>query len=146
MKKIIPLFLLVSTLCLSCKKDHGFQEIWFKPVSSDKTEILNWDSIAYTTINYSDVPQYKKDPDFYNPDVYSHSINLDTQTEFISIAGWHSIVIKKFVMVGKSGKIMYYIPFGKEHVSESVNLLPVSFQMQGGTKSVTTIRVNRFSE
>lgn len=146
MKTILSFVLLIFTLCQSCKKDVGTQEIWFKPVCADETEVLKYDSIAYTIINYSDIPQYKPDPDFYNQDIYSHSVKLDTKTEFISLPGWHRVVIKRFEMVDKSGKIMYYIPFGKDNVPESVNKLPISFQTQGGTKSITTIRVNRYSE
>jgi hypothetical protein len=146
MKKVVSILFFISSLWLSCKKDRGYQEIWFKPVSADETEMLNFDSIAYTTINYSDVPQYKTDQDFYNPDVYNHSVNLDTKKEFISIPGWNSIVIKKFDMVGKSGKIMYYMPFGKRIFPDTINKLPVSFQTQGGTKSITTMRVLRYHE
>jgi hypothetical protein len=115
-------------------------------VCADKTEILNFDSIAYKTINYSDIHQYKSDQDFYNPDVYNHSVNLDTKKEFISIPGWNSIVIKKFDMVGKSGKIMYYVPFGKRIFPDTIDKLPVSFQLQGGTRAISTMRVIRDSE
>jgi hypothetical protein len=146
MKKILSLLLFTSLLFLSCKKDRGNSEIWFNPVCADKTEILNFDSIAYTTINYSDVPQYKSDQDFYNPDVFNHSVNLDTKKEFLSIPGWNSIVIKKFDMVGKSGKIMYYIPFGKRIFPDTIDKLPVSFQLQGGTRAISTMRVIRDSE
>lgn len=146
MKKILFLMLSAFLFCLSCKKDRGYSEIWFKPVCADKSEILNYDSIEYTTINYSDITQYKWDEDLYNPDVYTNSVNLDTKKEFISIPGWNSIVIKKFDMVGKSGKVMYYIPFGKRILPDTLDKLPVSFQLQGGTKALTTMRVIRYAE
>jgi hypothetical protein len=81
----------------------------FSPTIS-APDMISWDSVSYTSINYSALDELKDD-EWHNPDIYSHSVELNLKTDFLTIKANHSIVIKKFEMIGYTGKVLYYIPF-----------------------------------
>jgi hypothetical protein len=132
MKYLVLILSVMLWLPIACKKDSGVQQLKFLVNSSDGTLTTKWDSIAYTTINYSDHNELKAG-EINNPDVYSHSVNIDLNIEYLTLKAGHTYVIKKFDMIGKSGKILYYIPFDLNPLSQNIPLkLPWSFNAGEG--------------
>jgi hypothetical protein len=127
MKILVLILTVILCLSIACKKDPGVQQLKFLVDSSDGTLTTKWDSIAYTTINYSDKNDLKTG-EINNPDVYSHSVDIDLNTEYLTLKAGHTYLLKKFDMIGKSGKILYYIPFDLNPPTQSIPLkLPWSF-------------------
>jgi hypothetical protein len=121
MKKIATLLFLILLLSVSCKKRPDNPIISFSPFISAPDKIT-WDSVSYTTINFS--YQSELTPEEINdPAIYSHSVNLDLKTEWLTLEPNQIIVIKKFDLVAKSGNIIYYIPF-----------IPFSGELSSGIK------------
>ena len=106
-------------LFVSCSKDPGIQQLRFTPTYENGTESIKYDSIAHTTIIYSDVTESD-----------SHIVNMNIRTEYLSLKIGHSYSFKKFDMVGKSGKVMYYIPSRGDTASGSIYpRLPIHFRI-----------------
>jgi hypothetical protein len=144
MKKFTYLLIFVFTAFTSCKKDNNVQ-LRFTPILEDKTDMLglNWDSIAYTTIWYSSGTELKTAEDRSDPNVYNHAINLDVRKDYLTLTAGDPCVVKKFDMIGKSGKILFYIPYEGEPGSNKITQkLPLSIPMSS-SKSIS-IGVVRF--
>jgi hypothetical protein len=128
---------------MSCKKDPDPQQLFFLPsISSD---VINWDSISYTIINYSDMNELKAE-EIENPNAYTKSINIDIRNECLTLDAKHTFVMKKFDMIGKSGKIIYYVPFNGESAANGISFkLPYVFQTTEG-RSNLSFHVIKYSE
>jgi hypothetical protein len=120
MKKTLLLVLLVL-LFVSCRKEPDIQKFMFSPTYANGTESIKFDSIAYTTITYSDLAVLAD----------SHTVDLDVKAEYLSLKGGHTYSFKKFDMIGKSGKVLYYIPLRGDTASGSLimPLLPINFRI-----------------
>lgn len=143
MKRIIFLLLSGMFISISCKKEPDPPLLMFLPSLSGK-DLISWDSVSYTTINYS----YQNeliDDELNNPEIYSNTVNLDLRTEYLQLEANQVIVIKKFDMMDKSGKILYYIPFSDETTSSGTLKLPWHLKTGEG-KSNYAITVIRYSE
>jgi hypothetical protein len=144
MKKITFLMFLILCLSMSCKKEPDPPLISFDPTISAPDKIT-WDSVSYTTIRYS-YQHELKDDEYNNPDIYSHSGNLDLRTEYLALEANQVIVIKKFNMIGKSGQVLYYIPFSGEPSATGASL-KLPWQLNTGEgKSSYSIPVIRYLE
>lgn len=135
MKKTISLLLLIF-LFVSCRKEPDIQRFTFSPAYANGKDIIKFDSIAYTTIIYSDLDVAAD----------SHTVNLDVRTEYLSLKGGHTYAFRKFDMVGKSGKVMYYIPSKGDTASIGFNmaLLPIHFRIPEDSGVGLTITVIRY--
>lgn len=105
-------------LCVSCTEDPSIQQFRFTPLYENGKEPIKYDSIAYTTIIYSDMSELSD----------SHIVNMNIRTEYLNLISGHSYSFKKFDMVGKSGKVMYYIPSRGDTASGNIfPRLPINF-------------------
>jgi hypothetical protein len=105
-------------LCVSCRKDPDVLQFRFTPLFENGKEPIKYDSIAHTTIIYSDMSEL--------PD--SHTVNMNIRNEYLSLISGHSYSFKKFDMVGKSGKVLYYIPSRGDTTSGNIYpRLPINF-------------------
>jgi hypothetical protein len=120
MKKLTFFILLILFFSASCKKEPEPPQILFFP-SLSAPDLIAWDSVSYTTINYSYQTELKEN-EWDNPAVYSHSVNLDLRAEYLTLEANQVIVIKKFDILDKSGKILYYIPFSVATSSAKLKL------------------------
>jgi hypothetical protein len=122
--------LLVIVLFVSCKKNDDVQ-LRFTPTLVGQTGIIAWDSIDYTTINYSFSTELNTPEDINNPDIYNHSVSLDIRKDYISSGKGQPIIIKKFDIISKSGYIMFYIPYEGQPGADKINMkLPLTMLMK----------------
>jgi hypothetical protein len=131
MKKLPFLSLIIFTLFVSCKDDK-YVQLRFGPTLVDKTDTIgwSWDSIVYTTVYYSDENDFKIIEDLNNPDIFRYSKNMDVRKDYLSLMAGHVYVIKKFDMIGKSGKVLFYIPYEGQPGSNKIILkLPILIPM-----------------
>lgn len=132
MKKTITLALLVFVF-VSCRKDPGLEQLRFSASYANGMELLKYDSIAYTTVKYSDLAELDD----------SHTVDLNIKTEYLSLKGGHTYSFLKFEMVGKSGKVMYYIPLKSDTASESMTL-PIHFRIPENSGASLLVNVIRY--
>jgi hypothetical protein len=144
MKKITFLTVLILSLSMSCKKEPDPPFISFIPTISAPDKI-SWDSVSYTTINYAYQNELKAD-ELNDPVKYSHSVNLDLKTEYLALEANQVIVFKKFNMIGKSGQVLYYIPFTGEPSATGASLKLPWHLNTGEGKIGYSIPVIRYSE
>lgn len=109
MKQISFLFLAILYFS-SCKKDTSVQ-LRFTIAPADNTYTIKWDSIAYTSLCYSDITELDTPEKLNNPEIFSHAVTIDILKDALTLNAGSVIVIKKFEIIGKTGQILYYIPY-----------------------------------
>src|ERR1035437_10167879 len=124
MKKSIVLFLAIFCLSVACKKDETRVT---KFVPSWNGGEINFDSISYAIINYSDANEIKDSLDSMNPDIFSHSVKVSNQFS-ISLTDEHFYLLKKFDLFDKSDKLLYYIPYRTQLNYSGGITLPFAFK------------------
>lgn len=116
MKKSIVLFGIL--FLFSCSKDKVYQKLSFIPTKIDGTASINYDSIAYTTITYSDLSN----------DADTHTVSMNVLTDYLKLISGHSYSFKKFDMVDISGKVKYFVPSKSDTLAKNILYrLPIWF-------------------
>jgi hypothetical protein len=143
MKKSIVLLIAMFCLSVACKREFtNFSS--FSIDFANLEDTIYYDSVSYAIINYSDHNELKDSSDLYNPDVFSHSEKIARKSQYniydygFTVTSEHWYVIKKFDLVSKSGRVIFYIPYdslyyvrdGKKYPAFN---LPISFKaFEGG--------------
>jgi hypothetical protein len=116
MKKSIVLLIAIFCLSVACKREFtNFSR--FSIDFANLEDTIYYDSVSYAIINYSDHSEIKDSSDQYNPDVFSHSEKIARQSQYsiydygFTVTSEHFYVIKKFDLVSKSGKVIFFIPY-----------------------------------
>lgn len=105
-------------LCSSCTKNQSLQKVSFIPTEVDGTPFINYDSITYTIVSYSDLTD----------EADTHTVNMNIRTDHLNLISGHTYVFNKFDMVGISGGIKYYVPSKSDTAAKDVLLrLPIHF-------------------
>lgn len=120
MKKSIVLFLAIFCLSIACKKENtNFSS--FDLDLANPSDSIYYDSVAYAIINYSDLSEIKDTSGSRNPDVFNHSEKVESRSPYniyqygFTVKSEHSYVIKRFDLLSKSGKVIFYIPYGTQY-------------------------------
>jgi hypothetical protein len=103
MKNSILFFVVIFGLTISCKKDDT-RVTEFIP--SWNGGAIDFDSISYAIINYSDVNEMKDSLDTMNPDIFSHSVKVSNPFS-ISLTDKNFYYLKKFDLYDKSDKLLF---------------------------------------
>jgi hypothetical protein len=139
MKKLTYLLIMTFYLYPSCKKDNSVQ-LRFVVTPANSIDTLKWDSIAYTRIYYSDIDELNTPEKISDPNIYNHNVDLDLRIESITLTEGHTYVIKKFDLIGKSGKKLFYIPYeGQPGSSEKIEKLPITIPINSSMSRTTTV-------
>jgi hypothetical protein len=137
MKKSILLLIAIFCLSISCKKE-GTKVTQFSPVTNEG--VINYDSISYAIINYSDLNEIKGDTSILmNPDIYSHSVKVEKPLR-LTLKAEHSYVLKKFDLFDKSGNLLYYIPYRTKLNFNEGFTLPFTFKSIDGSYVLGVIK------
>jgi hypothetical protein len=124
-------FILIAIFCLSfaCKKEStNFSS--FDLEFANLEDSIYYDSVSYAIINYSDYSEFKDTSDLRNPDIFSHSEKVEKQSPYntmqygITVTAEHTYVIKKFDLLSKSGKVLFYVPYGTQYYYRNGNRYP----------------------
>lgn len=137
MKKSILLLIAIFCLSISCKKE-GTKVTQFSPVTNEG--VINYDSISYAIINYSESNEIKGDTSvFMNPDIFSHSVKAEMPLR-LTLTAEHSYVLKKFDLFDKFGNLLYYIPYRSQLNTTGGMALPFTFKAIDGSYLLTVIK------
>jgi hypothetical protein len=145
MKALRACIFFVFCLSLSCKKDSGKVEAWFGPSFPDA---IYKDSVVCIIINYSDYSEFKNDQELNNHDLFRYSSKIYPESPdycsectkffgFLNLDAGNTYVLKKFDLVNKSGKIIYYLPWNSDSINTSgyTTRLPFIFKSGQGRMS-----------
>jgi hypothetical protein len=138
MKYTTLLFIAIFGLAISCKKDET-RVTKFVPVLNGGK--INFDSISYAIINYSDANEIIDSLDLLNPDVFSHSVKVSNPFS-LSLTDGHSYVLKKFDLFDKSDKILYYVIFRTQLNYHGGMTLPFIFKAMNRTLELSVTKKN----
>ena len=138
MKNSILFFLVIFGLTISCKKDET-RVTKFVPTWNGGE--INFDSISYAIINYSDVNEIKDSLDSMNPDIFSHTVKVSNPFS-ISLTDEHFYVLKKFDLFDKSDKLLYFIPYRTQLNYFGGITLPFTFKAMNRTLVLPVTKKN----
>jgi hypothetical protein len=139
MKKSILFLIAIFCLSVSCKKEET-KVTQFSVTSADY--LINYDSISYAIINYSDLNEISGDTTTYmNPDNFSHSVKVEKPFR-LTLTAEHSYLLKKFEVFDKFGTLLYYIPYRTQFSSNGGMTLPFIFKAIDGGYSWPVIKKN----
>jgi len=130
MNKSIVLFFAIFCLSVSCKKEET-KVTQFSLTTNEG--VINYDTISYAIINYSDSNEIKGDTSvLMNPDIFSHSVKVEKPLR-LTLKEEHSYVLKKFDLFDKSGNLLYYIPYRTQLNFNEGLTLPFTFKAIDGS-------------
>jgi hypothetical protein len=143
MKKSIIILIPIFCLSIACKKEFtNFSR--FSLDFANLEDTIYYDSVSYAIINYSDLTEIKDSSEFINPDVYSHSEKVARQSrqypyniyEYgITVTSEHNYVIKKFDLVSKGGKVIFYVPYDSLYYFRNGIRYPAPFTLPFGFRA-----------
>jgi len=138
MKKSIVLFLAFFCLPIACKKE-GTKVTKFDVVSTTAEGVINYDSISYAIINYSDSNEIRDTSIFMNPGIFSYSVKVEMPLR-LTLTAEHSYVLKKFDLFDKFGNLLYYIPYRPQLNFNGGMTLPFMFKAIDGSYVLTVTK------
>jgi len=109
MKNSAVLLMVIFCFIISCKKEEP-KVMNFLIELANKDDSIYIDSVAYAVINYSDHFEFKDTSDYNNPEVFSHTLQMEKPFS-ITLPADYTLTIKKFDLVSKSGNVLFYIPY-----------------------------------
>jgi hypothetical protein len=129
MRKSIVILFAILCLSVSCKKE-GTKVVQFSPATTEG--VINYDSISYAIINYSDATEINGDTsEFMNPDIFGYSVMVEKPLK-LTLKEDHSYVLKKFDLFDESGNLLYYIPYRSTMNFNGGITLPFIFKARNG--------------
>ena len=138
MKKLILLLVIYLSLGISCKKE----EIKVTQFSASTVEgIIDYDSISYAIINYSDVNEIKDKSEYENPDIFSHTVKVEKPFT-LTLKAEHTYLLKKFDLFDINGRLMFFIPYRSELTTIGGMALPFIFKAIDGGYSLSVTKTH----
>ena len=138
MKKSFVLLIAIFSLSITCKKE-GTKVTKFDVISATVDDIINYGSISYAIINFSDINDIKDTSDYKNPDVFSNSVKVEKPLK-LTLKAEHTYLLKKFDLFDNSGNLLYYIPYRTQLYYTGGFTLPFPVKAMDGTLVLTVTR------
>lgn len=119
-KLILPVLVIFYLLVSSCEKEQKYGIFTFSPYFAQKADTVSYDSAYFLIINYSKAAELKNTSEILDSTTYHHTLKLSLDK--FSWESWNyntidinwevgDYVIKKYDLVDRSGKVIYYIPY-----------------------------------
>jgi len=152
-KLILPVLVIFYLLVSSCKKEQEYGVFVFSPYFAQKADAVLYDSACFLIINYSTAAELKTFSEVLDSTTYHHTLKLSLDKFDSKNLNYNTIdirwevgdyVIKKYDLVDKSGKVIYYIPYTvpqkyvlTEGNLENGSVLPLPLMFRIGTDRTT---------